>query len=309
MRDQRVREANLSLIAVAMGFVALGAALGVPAHGQVLQATGPLPSFEVATIRPAREGGLPAGVTWPPPNVFRNFNSTARDLVRVAYGLPPGPATERVLGGPGWIDNNRYDVDAKIPDAIFAEMQKMPPKQRGNQMFLMVQALLMDRFKLATHIETRERPVYELVLAKGGPKLTAAKELPPDEPEAPPSLPPGTPPRPESMRQGLLVLRKTATVMEMTAKGQTLDVLTQQPFFGLGSPMLNKTGLTAKYDFILDWTPDRGASAGSAVDSPNDADAPSLFTALQEQLGLKLVSTKGPVEVVVIDHIEMPSEN
>lgn len=311
MRHQRFREAIQSPIAVAMGFVALAVALGIPARGQVVQATGPLPSFEVATIKPAREGRLPAGVAWPPPNVFRNFNFTARDLVQVAYGLPPGTAKERVLGGPGWIDGTRYDVDAKIPDATFAEMQKIPPKQRGNQMCLMVQALLKDRFKLATHIETQERPIYELVLAKGGPKMTPAKELPPDEANATRQLPPpGTPPRPENMRQGLLVVRKTGTtVMEMTARGQTLEDLTQQPFFGLGSPILNKTGLTGKYDFILDWTPDRLALAGSALDLPNDADAPSLFTALQEQLGLRLVLTKGPVEVVVIDHIEMPSEN
>lgn len=310
MGHQRFREVIQNPIAVAMGFVALAVALGIPAHGQIVQAKGPLPSFEVATIKPAREGRLPAGVAWPPPNVFRDFNFTARELVRTAYGLPPGSATERVLGGPGWIDNNHYDVEAKIPDAVFAEMQKMPPKQRGNEMFLMVQALLNDRFKLEAHIETREMPIYELALAKGGPKLTPAKEIPPDEPGAPPSLPPpGTSPRPENMRQGLMVLRKTATVMEMTAKGQTLDALMQQPFFGIGSPMVNKTGLTGKYDFVLDWTPDRDASAASAMDAPNDVDAPSLFIALQEQLGLKLVLTKGPVEVVVIDHIEMPSEN
>jgi uncharacterized protein (TIGR03435 family) len=110
------------------------------------------------------------------------------------------------------------------------------------------------------------------------------------------------------MRQGLMVLRKGPGVMEMTAKGQTLDALAQQPFFGLGSPVVNKTGLTDKYDFVLDWSPDQStAPVANGLDAPTDA--PALFTAVQEQLGLKLVQTKGPVEVIVIDHIEMPSEN
>lgn len=94
--------------------------------------------------------------------------------------------------------------------------------------------------------------------------------------------------------------------MEMTATGQTLDAFVELPFFGLGRPVVNKTGLTGTYDFVLDWTPDQGESA---ADSADGGDAPSLFAALQEQLGLKLVSTKSPVEIVVIDHIELPSGN
>jgi uncharacterized protein (TIGR03435 family) len=281
----------------AVGLVLLGTVGGVAARGQdVVHASGPLPSFEVATIKPDRGGPPPPPM--PVSNEFRNFNVTARDLVRVAYGLPPSVSSTRVFGGPGWIDSNRYDVVGKIPDAAFASMQKLPARERGKQISLMLQALLADRFKLMVHFETREMAIYELVVAKGEAKLTLAKEVP----TGLPLPPPGNPPRPEDMRQGLMVLRKAPGVMEMTAKGQTLDALAQQPFFSLGSPVVNKTGLTDKYDFVLDWSPDQ---AGADVLT----DAASLFTALQEQLGLKLVQTKGQVEVVVIEHIELPSEN
>jgi bla regulator protein BlaR1 len=299
MRDPMLRGVLVTLIGV--GFVA-----GAPAHGQVVQASGPLPSFEVATIKPNHGGPLPPLMSLP--NVFRNFNVTARDLVRVAYGLPPSIATTRVFGGPAWIDNNRYDVDGKIPDAVFAEIQKSQ-KLRREQMLLMVQSLLAERFKLVAHVETREMPIYELVVAKSGPKLTLAKPAQPGDDAPPPPPAPGAMPKPGDMRQGLMVLPKTRNVMEMTAKGQTLDALAQMPFFGLGVPVVNKTGLTARYDFTLDWTPDPGAAATNAADAPAEVEAPSVYTALEEQLGLKLVSTKGPVEVIVIDHIELPSEN
>ncbi|MGA1981472.1 MAG: TIGR03435 family protein [Acidobacteriaceae bacterium] len=311
MRDQRVRRAFANLIAVALSTGALSAAAGMPAPGQVVQSSGPLPSFEVATIKPIKEGAPPPPLAWPPPNIVRTIGGTARDIVRIAYGLPPSRASERVLGGPAWIDTIHYDVEGKIPDAVFAEMQKMPPREQGNQKSLMLQALLRDRFKLVAHVETREMPMYELVVAKSGPRLAPAKEPPPDESgtEPPPLPPPGAPPKPENMRQGLMVLRKSATVMEMTAKGQTLDALANQPFFSLDGPIANKTGLTGKYDFVLDWSPEQPGGPAASSDAPADADAPTLFTALQEQLGLKLVPTKGPVEVIVIDHIELPSEN
>jgi bla regulator protein BlaR1 len=296
----------VTLLPAALCSVAFSLISGSPTYGQVVHATGPLPTFEVTTIKPAHHDAMPMGLTLPPPNVFRIFGVTTRDLIRTAYGLPPSSAEGRVLGGPSWVDTNSYDIEGKISDALFAEMQKMAPAQRKNQRSLMIQALLADRFKLAAHIETRELPIYELVIAKGGPKLTPSKETPSESA----SVGPGNASRPEEMRQGLLVRRKTSSIMEMTAKAQTLDDLAQQPFFRLGGPIVNKTGLTGTYDFILDWTPEPvGEPTTSNSESPVDTDAPSVFTALQEQLGLKLLLTKGAVEVIVIDHVEMPSEN
>ena len=166
----------------------------------------PLPSFEVATIKPAQNTAQ--GFSRPPRNIFRLINVTARDLVRIAYGLPPGPATVRVLAGPGWIDTNHYNVEGKVPDELFAEMQKTPMQQQRNQMFLMGQSMLADRFKLKVHFEQREMPIYELVVAKGGPKLTPAKE-PPLEPDTPPPLPAnGGPPRARGYAPGNLTHRQ-----------------------------------------------------------------------------------------------------
>jgi bla regulator protein blaR1 len=296
--------ASLAIASLAVASLASGGLAGA----QVVQATGPLPSFEVATIKPNRGGPLPAFGA-PMPNIFKLFNVTVRDLILIAYGLPAGsplgtPST-RALGGPGWIDNNRYDVEGKIPDAMLAQIQKSPPQLRRQQTLLMVQSLLADRFKLAVHVETRVRPVYELVVAKGGPKLTAAREAQPgDNAPAPPATP-GKPPNPADMRQGVLVHAKSKNEMEMTAKGQTLDSFAQMPFFGLDSPVVNKTGLTGKYDFTLDWARDQDGPPDAQV----DAEAPGLFTAIEEQLGLKLVAAKGPVDVIVIDHIELPTEN
>lgn len=285
-------------------------AIASPTSAQVVQATGPLPSFEVATIKPDPGGPL-HGMGLPPPNIFRLFNVTTRDLILIAYGLPAGSplgsaASARALGGPAWIDNNRYDVEGKIPDAFLAQMQKSPSKLHREQMLLMVQSMLAERFKLVVHVESREMQVYDLVVAKGGPKLAVAKEVQPGDNAPPPPTAPGKPPSPADMRQGIMVLPKSKNVVEMTAKGQTLDSFAQMPFFGLESPIVNKTGLTGKYDFTLDWSRDQD---GQPADAPADTDAPGLFTAIEEQLGLKLVATKGPVDVIVIDHIELPSEN
>jgi uncharacterized protein (TIGR03435 family) len=149
--------------------------VGFQTQGQILHASGPLPSFEVATIRPSRNQGMPVG---PVPRNISHSDLPMRAFIEAAYNLPLG-SHGRVLGGPGWIDTNPYVIDGKIPDALFAERQEMTPEQRRNQTCLMWQALLADRFKLKVHFETRVMPIYELVVAKGGPKLTPRNEPPP----------------------------------------------------------------------------------------------------------------------------------
>jgi uncharacterized protein (TIGR03435 family) len=184
--------------------------------------------------------------------------------------------TVRGAVGPDWLGSDDYEIQAKIEDSLYAAMQKMTPAQQREQVNLMNQSLLADRFKLKVHFETREMPGFALVIAKGGPKLTPAKDG-------------------ESSR---LSVRQN----EMTAKAITLDQWIHSPFLG-GRMVVDQTGLKGTYDFTLSWSEQSGAG------QENGTDAPSLFTAVQEQLGLKLVPTKGPVEVIVIDHIEKPSEN
>jgi bla regulator protein blaR1 len=240
-----------------------------------------------------------------PRDQFQSSFST-RSLIEIAYNLKPGSG--RVLAGPSWLDSDWYIVVGKIPDGLFADMQDMPAKQRGEQVHLMAQAMLADRFKLKVHFEMREMLVYNLVVKKGGPKLITAKEPPPG-PSAPP-LNPDIPIRLEDMRQGIRLLTKAPNNREMTVKGESVEAWTQGPFLGLDRPVVNKTGLTGRYDLTLNWVPDQLSSSGPGPSAiSNASEGPSLFTALQEQLGLKLVPAKGPLEVIVIDHIERPSEN
>lgn len=291
-----------------MGCLALGAS---QLHAQVLHATGPLPSFEVATIKPSTDGKPVPSITTPTES--RTMNVTARNLIEQAYQIPwTSGLNERVLGGPAWIDNDHFDVEARIDESMAAPFSALSNEQRKEQTSLMMQALLADRFKLKVHFETRQLPIYALAVAKGGPKLAAAEELPPvaesDDRQragAVPSLSAG------SLRKGVLVLYQGQEA-EMTAREATIDQLVHwlAGYSEIGGrTVVNQTGLTGMYDFTLRWTRERlTMPAQQSAPSP-EPEAPALFTSLPEQLGLRLISTKGPVEVLVIDHIERPSEN
>jgi bla regulator protein blaR1 len=201
-------------------------------------------------------------------------------LITSAHNLPVG-SESRILGGPGWLrqDIDQFEIRAKIEDSEYAAMQKMTKAQQHERVALMEQSLLADRFKLKVHFETREMPVYALVVAKTGVKLNPAKN---EEPSRLSTL---------GNEQG----------NEMTAIGITLEQFVLSPLL-TGSagarPVVDQTGLKGAFDFTLKWTPDQSA-----------ADGPYFFTAIHEQLGLMLVPSKAPVEVIVIDRIEQPSAN
>ncbi len=174
-----------------------------------------------------------------------------------------------ISGGPSWRDSDKYNIEAKVGSPL-------PPWPDSNkQLGLMLQSLLEDRFKLAEHREIREEPVYELVLAKGGAKLklAGADESPGFE----------------------------MAIGRIHSMAVPLEYLATNLGYLLGRQVIDKTGLAGKYSYNVTYTPD---------DAPlDDAKGPSIFTAVQEQLGLKLESTKGRVEVLVIDHVEKPSAN
>ncbi len=169
-------------------------AAGTPAPGQILHAAGPLPSFEVATIRPWQPVSRPpspaSGDIAAPRKVMKaspvggggqltdrvHFIGQVEIFIASAYNLPVASGS-RIVGGPDWLnsESNRYDIQAKIEDFLYAAMQKMPPAQQQEQVALMEQSLLVDRFKMKVHFETREMPVYVLVVAKGGAKLRPAE--------------------------------------------------------------------------------------------------------------------------------------
>jgi uncharacterized protein (TIGR03435 family) len=230
------------------------------------------------------------------PDGFSAANATARQLIANAYDVKD----DQVSGGPDWVGSAGYDIEAKVTDP------DGPHQLTKAQRTQALQALLSDRFKLAVHAETKDAPIYALTIAKGGPKLKASQpsSAPPAGilPGATIRGPDGAVPRGSMMRMfgpGNL----TATAMTTT---QLAIMLSQQ----LHMTVVDRTGLTGSYDFSLQWTPDNlpPPPPGAEASAP-DPGGPSIFTAVQEQLGLKLDSTRGPVKTLVIDHIERPSEN
>jgi len=292
--------------------LAFGLMRMMPVAGQLYHATQPMPSFEVATIKPSQ--GPPKDYTLAP-NVFPYFNIRTARLIMNAYRVPPFGEEHYLLNGPSWIYSDRYDVQGKIDDELVAKMRTMPPEELHREQMLMMQSLLADRFKLKVHFETREMPIYELVVAKDGAKLTPCKDkLEVDKNIAPKGLSWEDEKTwlPNGQMRAHVGLHGTH---EMVAKCITMDQLMYwlpwQPSeaFTVDRNTVNRTGLTGLYDVSLKWTaPVRYSLQG--VEMVDDSDGgPDFFEALQQQLGLKLVPSKGPVEVVVIDHIEKPSPN
>jgi bla regulator protein BlaR1 len=226
-----------------------------------------LPSFtfETASVKPGVPGNI-GGSTYDftPGGGLRVTNGTLKGLLETAYDV----RDFQISGGPGWVNSERYDILAR--SASPADIKETRLK---------VQSLLAERFRLRVHRDTKELPVYVLAVARTGSKLAAGQVAS----------------APEGINAGCGQMIGTRTSMANLAVK-----LSRQ----LDRPVLDRTGLSGKYDFRLDWTPDTGPCSTSS--SP---DSPSLFTALQEELGLKLESTKGPVEVLVIDQVEKPSEN
>ncbi len=287
--------------AVAEAPAAAPATVAAEAAAPVQAAAVPSPTpdsqvvFEVATVKHGRPGDYSAGGSGGPgthdPTTYSVENYPLSSLLEIAYGI-----ASYQLSGPSWLIEERFTVTAKLPAGTTKE-----------QLALMMRNLLMERFQLAAHFETREVAGYQLVVARGGPKLSASPGDPaqtdPAKPDAEfkwavdkegyPELPPG---------------RKYAMAMGYgRARWRFADESMQEFTATLGdwmhNPIINGTGLPGKYDFVMSWYTE--AQPNAAADS-----GPSIFAAVQEQLGLKLESQKIPVKTVVIDHIErMPSEN
>ena len=270
-------------------------------------ATPPGPQFEVASIKPDKSASQGMRLMMQPGGRFVGNNLTVKFLVEYAYDIKDS----QLSGAPSWMDSERYDVDAKPDETTSAAINKMSRDEVGVEMRKMMQALLADRFKLAVTHETKDLPVYALVVAKSGPKIHQSTE----EPLAPdPNGPPPGPPGPGQRRQGIMLNGRgemTLTAVPLRMFADTLSRI-------VGRVVIDKTGLTGNYDFTLKWTPEQGEGlmgppgagpGGGASAPPPDASGPSIYTAVQEQLGLKLESQKAPTDCIVIQHVERPSEN
>lgn len=222
------------------------------------------------------------------PNGIELTNISVGDMVSSAYVI----RQDLVYGLPDWASSVPFDLNAKVADEDVATFKKLNSRQRSS----MLVPVLEDRFQLKAHKETRTLPVYELVVDKGGPKLpvsTAAEAKPGDAPGA----------SGKATRAGMITMGPGL----FSAAGASLTVLVNQLAFTLQRTVIDKTGLTGKYDIDLHWSPTVGmnaASASGANELPDD-----MAAAVHEQLGLKLVPSKGPVETLVVDHIQKPSEN
>jgi uncharacterized protein (TIGR03435 family) len=278
-------------------------------------ADAPLPAFEVATIKPNKSGDISTNIS---PHRYYATDKNARFLINMAYGRVVSRydfplADDQVVGGPDWMNSKYYDIDAKVEDSL-AEQIRQHPEQLAQQMRLMLQSLLADRFKLQVSHSTNVLPVYALVAAPGGAKFLDKKLMPgetytPGQTSGQPAPSRGNPCKPK------LGWACMATFLSMDDMAAGFSVLPE-----VRRPVINQTGLTDTYFIQLEYEhthrPDTMFNAAAdnripGADAPPlpEASGPSLFAALQKQLGLKLESTKGPVDIIVIDHIEPPSAN
>ena len=257
----------------------------VPSHAQA-----GAKMFEVASVKPNRSGSTQTTIDVQPTTI-RLLNLQLRPIIQLAWGIN---TPSRLAGVPDWAEAERFDIIAKA-DSISSQEAMRP----------MLQALLADRFNLTAHVELRQRPTYALVRSRRDGALgeglrvstvtCAGRGAPPPPEGAPPAVPCGV--RPGA--PGRLVLAG----IQMQQVASILSVMVRRP-------VADMTNLTERYDLELTYSPDRPAlSPDGALASVTADSGPSLFTALPEQLGLKLQPKTEAVEVLVVDHVERPTEN
>jgi uncharacterized protein (TIGR03435 family) len=277
---------------------ALSALLLMIAAYSVFAQSAPAPRFEVASIK-LDKSAPPRHIVRPLPGGLHTENASVRMLMLNAYGVQ----SFQIVGGPAWIESEGYNIDAKAEGSA---------SQR--QVFLMLQSLLEDRFHLKVHRETKELPAYALAPAKGGIKLPAPKEGDCVSPNPSASdwaggrlPPPGADPASLPCGSVKVILQPSGARLQ-GAKAPMTEFIRMLSMV-LGAPVIDKTGFTEPFDVRLDFLPDETTGALPPPPAPPDDPNPTILTAIQEQLGLKLESTKGPVEVLVIDRLERPAEN
>jgi uncharacterized protein (TIGR03435 family) len=288
---------RIGLTMAALVAVAIPVVIGALANAPVLRAqaqpiTDSTPRFDVVSIKRNTDGaGVGTGARRLPDGSFTATNLTPRQLILTAYRLQPA----QVVGAAAWIDGEGYNVEAKPAQ-----------KATNEQTTLMIRALLADRFKLRSHTETRDLPIYALMHTRSdrrlGPDL---KETPPEECAKPTDdsgrglLPCGV------IQSGAGMLNSRATTMESLAT----VLMNMAGHTGIDRIVVDRTGLTGNYQFQLRFQPVGRGGGLPTNDGGQPSERPSFFTALQEQLGLKLDPQRAPIEVLVVDSVDRPTEN
>lgn len=275
--------------------VAAGAAMDA---GSLPPAGAALPKFEVVSVRPNKSDRMQMGIRFTADGAAFS-GIPLHMMLREAFNV----SDDRLIVEPEWVKTARFDIEAKVAPEDMAALKGL----KGPGRFAMLLPVFEERFGLKFHHETRDLTVYTLVVAKGGPKLTVA------DPNN--TYPNGVKPPEGASGAGLMRMGPG----DLLGQGVSVAMLVQQLSTTLGGKVVDKTGLTGKYDFDLKFEPDEvsgskmslpdgGAAPGMATPPPSGG-GPSLFAALDEQLGLKLEAHKEPTDVIVIDHIEQPTAN
>jgi uncharacterized protein (TIGR03435 family) len=269
-------------------------------------ASTPLPKYEydVVSIKQNKSGSaIPGGrqsdVGIDVTNFPLNF------LIQGAFGV----GADRIVGLPGWVSTDRFDINAKMDPEVADALKKLSSDDRKTVQQKMLQALLAQRCEMTFHRETKELPVLTLVIGKNEPKFKESK--PGDTPTEGIKIPDG---------KGGTGTMQVGDKGLMTFRGLPISFIVAILGQQMGRTIVDKTGLTGKYDYSWQFVPSAAqirqfggaapdGSAGTSSGIPADPDGTDLFTAVQEQLGLKLESGKGPVEIIVIDHLQRPSDN
>jgi uncharacterized protein (TIGR03435 family) len=234
--------------------------------------------FEVATIKPVEHD--PKGgryIVMQSINRFVCKDYTLKLLIAAAYELN----SVEISGGPSWLESDHFNIEAVTPGDV---------RPTHAEQMTMLRNLLADRFKLTFHREARELSIYELSVAKGGPKLKASTSAPDDPPQTISTVYP---------HRILMPARNVAMADFVSVLQRAI----------LDRPVVDKTGLIGRFDFDLEWAPDETQFGGEIPAATEDAPSAPLFSAIQQQLGLKLTATKGPVQALVVDKAERPSAN
>jgi uncharacterized protein (TIGR03435 family) len=250
--------------------------------------------YEVSSIKPHKDDGNIGSPVSPTADGYRAISVTMRKTVLYAYSA--GLQLE-ITGEPAWMNQTRFDIEAKFAPEVAEALKKLTPDDRSFVQRYMIQQVLKERMNFAAHLDTKEVPAYDLVVGKNGPKLKAAD--------------------PDAKDNGSTSMQPDLVKIVLIGKGVPMVTLARNLSGAAGRPVFDKTGLAGIYDFTLAIARDQDLSAsvpgegaaGTAAARISDPSGRTVTAALEEQLGLKLVSSRGPMQVVVIEHMDKPGAN
>ena len=250
--------------------------------------------YEVASIKPHKDDGTNSSMVGSTADGYRAINVTMQNTVLNAFSTG---LQIQITGGPAWMNDTRYDIEAKFVPEVADALKKLTADDRSFVRRYMMQQVLKERMNFEAHVDTKEVPAYDLMVGKNGPKMKASD--------------------PNASGNGSMSMRPDQGKTVLTGKGLAMVNLARNLSGAAGRPVFDKTGLTGLYDFTLEYAREQNLSTSAPADGatgntialPSDPAGPTVMAALEDQLGLKLVPSRGPMQVVVIERMEKPNAN